>query len=278
MNPSPAVPPLLSREPVSTAPAVPANPQPGFLRAFRGFWLLAWKHALVWRRLPALALVITAIPLLVFFSTDQGTLKPFIHWTVGFYFLLILPIYCLSVCGGMIRDELQADTLSFFSTRPITRAQLFLLKYLTQMLILQTILALHLGLLWLVGLTKDLPEVNSICALLLVTQLLAVPAWTALSSLLGLISSKYIVLGLIYGFIVELGIGRIPTNINTLSITRHLQTLLGTNRDLLQVYDWTVAPASRAIIALVLAPAIFLTIAAMLFTFREYHHTEEMQK
>jgi hypothetical protein len=29
---------------------------------------------------------------------------------------------------------------------------------------------------------------------------------------------------------------------------------------------------------LVLATVLFLTVAAMLFTFREYHHSEEMQK
>jgi hypothetical protein len=59
---------------------------------------------------------------------------------------------------------------------------------------------------------------------------------------------------------------------------RHLKTLLSQNSALQAIYDWPATGVPMAIGALVLGAALFLTLAALLFTFREYHHTAEMQK
>jgi hypothetical protein len=83
---------------------------------------------------------------------------------------------------------------------------------------------------------------------------------------------------LLYGAVVEMGIGRIPTNINTLSIIRHLETLLSHNTALQTIYSWTEGDTATALCALVVAPIIFLGVAAMLFKMVEYHHAAEMQK
>ena len=57
-------------------------------------------------------------------------------------------------------------------------------------------------------------------------QIPAVVVYGAISSLMGLTTKKYLVFGIIYGFVVEFGIGQIPTNINTLAMTNHLKSLL----------------------------------------------------
>ena len=85
-------------------------------------------------------------------------------------------------------------------------------------------------------------------------------------------------LAIFYGMIVEMGIGRIPTNINTLSLMRHLKTLLAHNPALQQIYDWPTKAPLVPIGALLFASLLFLILAALLFTFKEYHHTAEMQK
>jgi hypothetical protein len=85
-------------------------------------------------------------------------------------------------------------------------------------------------------------------------------------------------LALLYGFIVEMGIGRIPTNINSLSLMRHLKTLLSPNPALQALYDWTSKGLVLSVGALALATVLFVALAALLFTFKEYHHTAEMQK
>jgi hypothetical protein len=107
---------------------------------------------------------------------------------------------------------------------------------------------------------------------------LAVPAWSALGVFLGQLTKRYMPLALIYGLIVEMGIGRIPTNINTLSLMRHLKTLLAHDSGLQSIYEWPAQGVPLAIGALLFAAALFLTVAALLFTFKEYHHTAEMQK
>jgi len=109
-------------------------------------------------------------------------------------------------------------------------------------------------------------------------QGIAVLVFGALSALLGLIHRRYMVLGAVYGLVVEVGIGQIPTNINTLSITRHLRTLLANNAHLAQQFDWSAQGTLSSLLIVGLATAIFLVLAAVLFSWVEYHHSEEMQK
>ena len=203
---------------------------------------------------------------------------PFYHWLVDFYFFVILPLSCVRSSGALIRDEVQADTLGFMLTRPVTRARLLIAKYLSQTAWLQILLLVETLLIFVAGALRHIPNLGTLIPLFLGAQILAVCAWSALGTLLGLISNRYVALALVYGLIVEMGIGRIPTNINTLSIIRHLKTLLAHNPALQGVYDWSGTGVMLSTGALVLASVIFLGISALLFTLLEYHHAAEMQK
>jgi hypothetical protein len=203
---------------------------------------------------------------------------PFYHWLIDFYFFVILPWCCVVACGALIREELQANTLGFLTTRPLTRARLLVLKYFCQTAWLQIIVLIEVLLLFSAGSLRQIPSLSSLLPLFLAAQFLAVPAWCALGAFLGLVTRRYLALALVYGFIVEMGIGRIPTNINTLSLMRHLKRLLAHNAVLEGVYAWPVERAPFAVTALVLAAFVFLSLAALLFTFKEYHHSAEMQK
>jgi ABC-type transport system involved in multi-copper enzyme maturation permease subunit len=187
-------------------------------------------------------------------------------------------LQCVKASGGLIRDELQADTLSFLVTRPLSRARLLVLKYLTQTAWLQLVLLAQTLLLFAVGGLRQIPSLGALLPLFLAAQFLAVLTWSALGVFLGQVAKRYMAVALVYGFIVELGIGRIPTNINTLSMMRHLKTLLSHNSALQGIYDWSATGVPMALGALALATALFLTLAALLFTFKEYHQTAEMQK
>jgi hypothetical protein len=85
-------------------------------------------------------------------------------------------------------------------------------------------------------------------------------------------------MALVYGFIVELGLGRIPSNINALSLMRHLKALLANSAALRERFEWTDQAVGFPLLALVLATLLFVAASAALFTFREYHHDGEMQK
>ena len=54
-------------------------------------------------------------------------------------------------CGGLIRDELQADTMGFLTTRPLTRARLLLVKFIAQTAWVQIVMLLETLLLFAVG-------------------------------------------------------------------------------------------------------------------------------
>lgn len=203
---------------------------------------------------------------------------PFYHWLIDFYFFVILPLTCVRATGALIRDELQADTLGFLLTRPLSRGRLLILKYLSQTAWLQIVLLIETLLIFAVGAVRHIPDLGALLLLFVGAQFLAVSAWSALGAVLGLISSRYVALALVYGLIVEMGIGRIPTNINTLSLMRHLKTLLAHNPALQSLYQWQGTGAATSVGALVLGAAIFLSVAYLLFTFLEYHHAAEMQK
>ena len=128
------------------------------------------------------------------------------------------------------------------------------------------------------GALREIPQLGSLLPLFLAAQFLAVPAWCALGIFLGQVTKRYLPLALVYGLIVELGIGDIPTNINTLSLMRHLKTLLSHDSALQSLYEWSGTGVAIPVGALLLGAFLFLSLAALLFTFREYHAASEMQK
>ena len=215
-------------------------------------------------------------PPVVDLSWDRTT--PFYRWLIDVYFFILLPLNCVRMCGALIRDELETDTLGFLTTRPLSRARLLLVKYLSQTAWLEIWMLVQALLLFAAGSLRQIPALGTLIATFLAVQFLAVLAWGALGLFLGQVSKRYMALALLYGLIVEMGIGRIPTNINTLSLMRHLKTLLGHNAALEGIYHWPAIGAAGPSGALVLAAALFLGLAALMFTFKEYHHTTEMQK
>lgn len=200
---------------------------------------------------------------------------PFYHWLIDVYFFVLLPLNCVRVCGALIRDEIQADTLGFLATRPLSRARLLILKYCTQVAWLQILVLLEALLLLAAGTRREIPALGSLLPLFLAAQFLAVLAWSALGALLGQATNRYMALALLYGLVVELGIGHIPTNINTLSLMRHLKCLLAHHPALQNVYGWSGHGVTISVSALVLAAGIFLALAALLFTFKEYQCNSE---
>ena len=270
------MPPQIQASGAETAPAQPN--QPNWPWALRGLWALTWKSQVSWRRLPIIAAIVAALPALTYATLRDGQTEAYFHWVVDFYLFLLLPLYCLSICGALIRDELQGNTLGFLTTRPLSRARMFLLKYCCHTCWLQ-LLAFMIGVLLLVaGWARGIEKIAAFAPVLLGLQVLAVFAYGALSAFLGLVNQRYMVLGILYGLIVELGIGQIPTNINNLSLARHGRTILANHEPLKQLHDWSSENTLWSVGLMVLAALVFLAAGALLFTFREYHASEEMQK
>src|SRR5207253_9446285 len=134
----------------------------------------------------------------------------------------------------------------------------------SQTIWLQIVLLIETVLLFTAGYLREIPALGALLPLFLAAQFLAVFAWSALGIFLGQITKRYVAMAIVYGVFVELGIGRIPTNINNLSLTRHLKTLLAHNPALQNTYEWTGSGVPLAVTAIVVAAGLFLGMAALL--------------
>lgn len=250
----------------------------GFWDALVGLWRLTWKRRLTPARAATTGLLLMALPVLFYVALLKANTNQFWALLFEFYFFLILPLTCLLQFGGMIRDELQSDTLVFLLTRPLSRGRFYITQYLCVTLWLQTVLLVQLGLVTISGILHGVQGLWSGMIVVLGVQILAVFGWGAISSFLGLLAKRYLVLGLLYGFVVEIGIGKIPTNINNLSLSRHFRTLLQQETSFRQWLGELPQSPWFSLLLVIVAVAIFVLAGAMLFTFREYHSNEEMQK
>jgi ABC-type transport system involved in multi-copper enzyme maturation permease subunit len=261
----------------SPPPTAGAAFRPTVLATLSGLWLLTWKSRFSVRQWPAIAGAILPASLLALLVLRTGTNEAydFFYWLTTAYLLLGVPLYCLAVFGGLVRDELQSNTLSFLMTRPMSRARFLLLRFVCQLAWVQVI-GLAAGLLLLgTGFGCGVPGVPRFAGLFLSLQAVALAVFGALATLFGLVHRRYLVLGTIYGLVVEVGIGQIPTNINTLAMTRHLRSLLAYDHELARIYPWTTEAAGTALLVLPAAALVFLALSAAMFTLREYTTTGE---
>src|SRR5262245_35715836 len=76
---------------------------------------------------------------------------PFHRWLIDFYVFVILPISCVAACGPLIREEVQANTVGFLITRPLTRARLVMVKFVSHTAGLQIIMLVQALLIFAAG-------------------------------------------------------------------------------------------------------------------------------
>ena len=253
--------------------------RPNFPGILTGIWKLTWKSQLTWKKIYGILSNILGLPILSYFAFSIGTQSnAFYMFTVDFYMLLALPLICLTAFGGMVRDDLQEDTVCFLLTRPMKRWQFFLSKYLSHLVWTQITSALTLLAFGVAGTLRGVDDVPNLILTLLLVQIPAIMVYGAISSLMGLITKKYLVFGIIYGFVVEFGIGQIPTNINTLAMTNHLKSLLTKYAPLAEHLELAPGSSVKAIAATIIVSLVFLTLSSIMFTMREYNHSDEMSK
>jgi ABC-type transport system involved in multi-copper enzyme maturation permease subunit len=246
--------------------------------ALRGMWILTWRPLLAFSRWPKLVITLLALPLLLYSTLQPGSRQQLFCMFVCLFLQLILPFYCLAVFGDMIREELQANTLVFLTTRPMTRVRLYLLKFFWIWVWTEMLMLIHLGILAIVAWARGVEGAMSLLALTTVSQFLAIMVFGALSAFLGVLQRRYMVLGLLYGMVVEIGIGQIPTNINALSMLRHIKSIMGHNPTVQLFSEWEPQGIIRAVAAMMIATVVFLAAGAITFSCKEFHKNEGFQK
>jgi ABC-2 type transport system permease protein len=250
---------------------------PAFGDALLGILRLTWSGLLAWRRIPGLIALVFASPLLATIalaaSRDHQS-EGFRMWILNLHANFMVPIACLLSAGSMIRDEIQAGTLPFLITRPIRRSRLVLLKYVCHVAWLEVVLGLNATVLTLCGMALRIDGAFTMGLWLLGIQTLLIPAFAGVSVLLGLISKRYLLLGILYGCVVETGFGQIPTNINVLSLSRHFQGLMGKCAEIGTTVPLPAWGVPGSLLAIALIGGVALAASMVLFSEREFLETD----
>ncbi len=205
-----------------TAPVVP-----DLRHAFGGVWRLTVRRLLVPMRwviyagLLALLLVVTAGN-----APWRGSPGQYFEWIGGFYIAFLVPIFAFISAAGTMRDDLKPESVDYVFTRPIQRPVFLVFRYLSHLACAQLDFLIALLALVALGLAQGVPGLWAAIPLLLLCQIMISTAFSALGFLSGLLTSRYIVIGLAYGALIEVGVGNIPTQLSRFSMTRQVRTVL----------------------------------------------------
>ena len=256
--------------PSSSSPAPLAAPvAPNLRHAFGGIWRLTFRRFLAPSQWTIPAILLAVLVLIAFASIHDGNERLFFRWTTQFYLTFLVPILAILSGAGAIRDEMKPATVDYVLTRPVRRPAFVVFNFLSHLACLEAGFLLALGAVLAVGVYRQIPALFAALPWLLLGQVVAVAAFAAFGLLCGAITSRYLVVGLVYGGIVESAIGRVPTQLNRLSMTHQLRTLL---EQVLPGFNPTLPPAQSplAIVSLLLVfSAVMLAAAALFFAFQE---------
>lgn len=262
----------------SALPAARVTPRAA--AAFGGIWRLTARrfftpaHGLILAGLLVL-LVLSSIPAA---PSREAAAQGFLPWASRFYVCFLVPILAFIPAAGLMRDDLQAETVDYVLTRPVPRSWLVVFRYLSHLACAQLEFLLALAVIAGIGVFHDVPGLGAALPRLLLAQVLVVTAFSAFGFLCAVLTSRYVIVGLAYGGIIEVGVGNVPTQLNRVSLIRQVQGLL---RPITGPGDagpaGVVLPATLdapSIIALLLGfAAVMLAVTALLFALREFAGT-----
>ena len=130
-----------------------------------------------------------------------------LNWVATFYVCFVVPILSFISAGGVARDDLKADAVDYIFTRPVRRPMFVLFRYVAHVACTQLDFLLALAVVVGVGVSLNVPGMMAAVPALLVAQACAIVAFSAFGFLCGMFTSRYVIVGLLYGSIVEVGIG-----------------------------------------------------------------------
>lgn len=256
---------------------------PHLFKVLEGIWGLFWRANLGksgrWVTLAWLVLPPVILAILLNMAPGEPPENGYEKVLVIGYLFQVTPLVCLFGFGGVIREEIRENTLSFLAVRPVGRVRLLAAKYVSQLIWVQALLALELSALVAVGALSFESFDLSIWGPLMALQALGTLAWSTVAMTLGLVSKNYVPLGILYGALVEKGIANIPTNVNTLAVTRNLQNAFEAHPILGEVFEF-IPPAEAAspILNIGGLALVFLVLSAALYYFREYLPSREFDR
>lgn len=197
---------------------------PRLIPALGGVIRLTWSQQVVTRNVVWAAFIIGALGTVGFLIAHYGNSQGFIHWLNQVFLMLSVPLISFDAGARAIREDLKPGAVDYIITRPVPRWAYTVFKYISQWLVIMTLatsaLIVMLGFAWVLDVRLQ--------SIVIYFQVMTagVSAFVALGFLMGSITSRYVLLGLLYAGLIEAAVGNIPTQLNNLSILRHLWSVL----------------------------------------------------
>lgn len=267
----------VDQPPIGRKPGSP--PQPAAWRSFCGVWQLTYPRLLTLNRLLLLAglLLVAGVVAHALIPNDVTGLVArgrYLSVVVAVFVCILAPAFAFLSAAGSMRDDMSGRTVDYVLTRPVRRSRFVVFKYLAQLPQIQLQALLALGVALAIGVLGGVPGLAEAAVPLMLVQVLVVFAFAALGLLCAVLTSRYVVVGLIYAVIVEIGVGRIPTQLNRLSLTQQARELLA-GLKYAGVPEVTTSAGTSVGIILALA-VVWTAVAALIFAFRELSAAEEV--
>jgi len=249
---------------------------PNAAHAFGGIWRLTIRRFFTPTRWLMLAAMLVLLVLFSFPATPnrEAAARDFLPWAARFYVCFLVPILAFLSAAGAVRDDLQAGSVDYLFTRPVRRPLFVFLRYLAHVGCTQLDFLLALAVVVAIGVYHEVPGLWSAAPALLLAQVLVIAAFSAFGFLCAMLTSRYVIIGLVYGGLIEVGMGNVPTQLNRLSMIRQALSLLTPALDGERVGmggPLAVDPLSgpAAIVLLLGTSAAMLGAAALIFSRRE---------
>ena len=199
----------------------------------------------------------------------------FSNLIIVFYLQFLILILALFFGTSVASEEIEGQTLTYLTTRPISKSAIVLGKYLAYTTLVIIMMAVGVLLSFLILNVNNLGKFSLYKILLrdVVILGLGLICYTAFFTFIGAFLKKPIVVGLVFSFGWESMIQYFPGSTQRFSIAHYLKSLLPaprTGRFSFLMFRLEPSPDGVAIFMLFLITAVFLCLACILFSQKEY--------
>ncbi len=190
-----------------------------------------------------------------------------------FFAFGFLPIYCLVKGGDALRTELKEGTMEFLWTRPIRKASLFIGFYISSLVSIFAFTLVCMAAIIGAGIWHGEIATLGQAQIYCVSCLLISVSFTALSLTMSTLTSKFIVVGILYYFFIEKLLGQLPTSASKASIVANLKPHLNSISNASNEFQYIASFQSASYILAITALALIA--GAAIFTWKHYNLGED---
>lgn len=240
-------------------------PVPNLRTAFGGVWRLTAPRFLTPRSLLSTLGAIAALGAACGASTYHG--DQFLEWVMNSYVSFLLPLLVFVSAAGTLRDEMRSSTIDYVLIRAIPRPAFVGFKFIAHVAGVELQFLGAFAVLLAIGAYFHVPGIAAALPTFLATQVFLVLAFSGFGFMCAAFTSRYVVVGLIYGGVVEIGVGQIPTQLNRLSMVHQARMLLEPLAVHHAAPSWSATLSTCTVFALV--AVVTVAVAATVFSLRE---------